>query len=222
MALTAPAGGAEEDPGWPALADRLATIDGLDLAFGLSVADHRPEVLRRLLTLFVEYHGDSATRLDAMLAAGDRAGLLRLAHALKGAAGHVGARTLSGLASQVQEAIRHEAPDLEAPVTSLAQALRRLLGPLQDTLGDRPGTTGPVALDQVKVVVANLKALLRAGELAAADLARSEAPLLRAVMGEERSRALACSIADFELEDALAILEDALPDDPDDQASLPH
>lgn len=60
-------------------------------------------------------------------------------------------------------------------------------------------------------VVAQLKEWLRAGEAEATDLARREAPLLQALLGEQRAGEVLRRIATFEQAQALALLEESVP-----------
>jgi len=60
----------------------------------------------RARAAFCELHGGDARRLAARAAAGDTEGFLRLAHALKGAAGAVEGPVVAGLARELEEAMQ--------------------------------------------------------------------------------------------------------------------
>ena len=69
--------------------------------------DGEPDVLVEVLGLFLE---DAPARLDAMtaaVAAGDGPALQRAAHALKGAAGTIGARSLQAACRELEEMGKH-------------------------------------------------------------------------------------------------------------------
>ncbi|MDS4070455.1 MAG: Hpt domain-containing protein, partial [Candidatus Competibacter sp.] len=124
-----------DDPGWP---DRLAGIPGLDLARGLAAVRGRPDSYRRVLALFLDHHGPDPARLTERVAAGDWDAVRRLAHALKGSAGNVGATGVQGAAEALQRAIdRNLDPaarpplveTLTADLTALLRGLRAAAAP---------------------------------------------------------------------------------------------
>jgi PAS domain S-box-containing protein len=104
------------------------TANDLDVERGLRVVRGKWPTYLRLLGVFADAHGDSAERLMASLAAGDVPEIARLAHALKGSAGNVGAVRVSSLADAVCQAARAErAPEeLADLLASLGQALKDL------------------------------------------------------------------------------------------------
>ncbi|AHE98947.1 PAS domain-containing protein [Thioalkalivibrio paradoxus] len=108
------------------LRTRLTAIDGLDLDAGLKIARGRFSFLVRLLSLFLEHHGDDPARLRQLAAAGDRTGLKETAHALKSAAGNVGARRVSEHAARLQAAAADDAREVENEAQALAQMLEQL------------------------------------------------------------------------------------------------
>ncbi|MBL8451923.1 MAG: PAS domain S-box protein [Zoogloea sp.] len=85
-----------------------AVADDLDVERGLRIVRGKWPTYLRLLGIFVDTHGGVAERLTACLAAGDIAEIARLAHALKGSAGNVGAVRVSSLADAVCQAARAE------------------------------------------------------------------------------------------------------------------
>ena len=111
----------------PVVADGGAS-DDLDVARGLRIVRGKWPTYLRLLGLFVDTHGGVAERLMACLAAGDIAEIARLAHALKGSAGNVGAIRVSSLADAVCQAARAERSpeELADLLAGLGQALHDL------------------------------------------------------------------------------------------------
>jgi signal transduction histidine kinase/CheY-like chemotaxis protein/HPt (histidine-containing phosphotransfer) domain-containing protein len=112
------------------LARQLAAIDGLDLPSGLTTCRNKPEFLARLLVTFVQHHGNDPAALRLLACRGERSELERLAHALKSAAGNVGARQVSGLANDLLAAARRPEvadADLEGLTQPLADALERFV-----------------------------------------------------------------------------------------------
>ena len=186
---------------------RLAAIPGLDLARGLAVVRDNLPLYLRLLALFVEQQGHVAERLRERLRAGDPAEVQRLAHALKGSAGNLGATQVQTVADALQAAVRQDAgPDAIARhVETLAAALPPLLDGIRAALAER--APAPTAADATRLaaVLARLEALLEQGDMAANDLARAEEPLLRAAFSETGD-ALLRHVAAFDYEAALIAL----------------
>ncbi|MCK6399809.1 PAS domain S-box protein [Thauera aminoaromatica] len=117
------------------LRTRLSAIGDLDLESGLrtlggSWLDYPP-----ILGLFAEYHGDDARKLAEQIQQDDLAGARRLAHALKGAAGTVGATIVHRLAGDLEDALkRGDRAEVQAALVPLTERLPRLIAALQDAL----------------------------------------------------------------------------------------
>jgi len=124
---------AEED--W---AVRMGDIEGLDTERGLRMVRGKWPTYLRILRIFVTTNSDIVDRLQAALAAGDLAGLERLAHGLKGSAGNIGASRVFELAAAVCNAVRdgQGAEALARPVASLVRVLQPLLVALHLRLPD--------------------------------------------------------------------------------------
>jgi len=115
---------------------RLASVPGLDIEHGLTVVRGNVGRQARMLTLFVATHAADTTRIAEALAADDLATLEELVHALKGAAGSVGARGVSEPAEALNNALRSNAErkEIEALSLSLTAALGTLIAKLAEAL----------------------------------------------------------------------------------------
>ncbi|MCX7156507.1 MAG: PAS domain S-box protein [Rhodocyclales bacterium] len=164
---------------------RLATIPGIDLTRGLEMVRGKTEKYVRLLGMFAGGHGHDRERIAERLAAGDLPQIQHLSHALKGSAGNLGALKVSAAADALQSAIHHKAARKE--IKRLIEHLEDELQPLIDGIRSLPAdvTEAPTNLDPARIaeVLARLAALLKAGDLAANELARQETGLLRATFG---------------------------------------
>ncbi|NDY89793.1 PAS domain-containing hybrid sensor histidine kinase/response regulator [Ideonella livida] len=125
------AGGARPPPAWRG-------VQALSWSRGLAHCGGRVDLLLRVLRAFRAHHAEDGPRLRAALAAADGEGLLRLAHALKGAAGTVGAEAVQQAAGRLQ-LLCETAPEPRAPaatpgvpeaVATLEQCLQQLLDQL--------------------------------------------------------------------------------------------
>ncbi len=115
---------------------RLAGIPGLDAELGLKTVGGKMATYVRLLGMLVEHHRSDAQRLAACLAIGDLAGLGRLAHALKGAAGSIGATKVQELADALSSAVRQGADrdEVERRCAELSAELSWMIGAVSEAL----------------------------------------------------------------------------------------
>jgi PAS domain S-box-containing protein len=102
LGQTAPAG---DQP----LLDRLARVPGLDVQAGLEMVLGNVELYQRLLQMFVDGHKRDVELLRGYWADGELKQIQRLAHALKGSAGSLGAVRVQSTAEALQLAIRQGA-----------------------------------------------------------------------------------------------------------------
>jgi len=107
----------------------LPALPGIDVATGLSRLMGRQDVYLRLLQRFADHHRHAAEQARAALSQGDAGTALRLAHTVKGLAGHIGAIDLQAAASQLEEALR------QPNAIKLVQVI--------DTLGEGVAHRGP-------------------------------------------------------------------------------
>ena len=87
------------------------------------------EAYARMLRTFARHNADMAAQLRAAHGQGDLVQVVHLAHALKGAAGNLGAVQVQAAAARVEQAARHEPPGgrLSVHLEALALALTAAL-----------------------------------------------------------------------------------------------
>jgi CheY-like chemotaxis protein len=119
----------------PSLLDRLAAIEGLDVAQGLTVMRNKHDLYTRLLLMFVTSHADDAQRLQAMVETGDLDSMEHLVHELKGVAGNLGASKVRALAETALKDLRQHSPAASMQVVALSAALDQLITDLRPVLG---------------------------------------------------------------------------------------
>lgn len=187
---------------------RLSAIPGLDLTGGLAMVRGKLPLYRRLLALFVDHHGDEVERLRARLQAGDLVEIQRLAHTLKGSAGHLGATRVQTAADELQAAIRHGAgrDDIDHCFKAVAAELSPLLDGVRAALVVE-GHPASVTTDSTRLaaVLGHMELLLESGNITINALAHAEEPLLRAGFGLTGDTLLR-QIAAFDYEAALTAL----------------
>ncbi|MFN8928609.1 MAG: Hpt domain-containing protein, partial [Rhodospirillales bacterium] len=213
-----------DDPATDAVRARLASVEGLDVAAGLRVANGRFDLYLRLLSRFVRSDDGDAPR--AALTAGDAVAARRAAHTLKGVAATLGAFALREAAAALEGAIpatadapagpdatpAHTAAAHTAAVT-LADGARRLREALAAVLpasewGAAPAD-GAGDRDRSDTILGDLEGLLAEGDMAAASLFRSHGATIRAALGAEADE-IARHIEAFAFEEALDVLRVAV------------
>ena len=123
------------------------------------------------------------------------------------------ATAVTAAAEALETAARHRAGDdeIERHIVALDAVLTPLLAAIRaDTSTVEPEPVAPVDTDALEKVLATLRELLAAGDLAAHDLVRAEAPLLRQALGA-KGVALLKRIEAFDYTAALALLTAAQP-----------
>ena len=124
-----------EDGAELGLRAQLAAIPDLDMAAGLRLVRGRLASYLRVLQLFADGHGDDVRQLDSLIRQGELLAAEKIAHALKGAAGSIGATTLAAMASELDMALkRGDGPAAQAVFGVLAGRLQKLLAALKVAL----------------------------------------------------------------------------------------
>ena len=134
-ACTAPTPG--EDDSESRIRARLAAIPDLDMAAGLTLLRGKLSTYLRILKLFADSHDEDVQHLTEFVQQGDLVAAERIAHALKGTTGNIGATTIHSLARKLDMAL--ECGDSEAAQTALiplAEHLRSLVIALKAALAD--------------------------------------------------------------------------------------
>lgn len=175
----------------------------LDVASGLQQLMGDYALYLNILRRFQQRYHAAAAEVDAALAAGDRAGALRMVHTVKGAAGMIGARQVQQLAAAL------EAACCAAPLAPLEQALARLMEALAtllaaDVAPDSAAATAPAP--DARLLLQHLARLLEDGDGAAIDVLEQSATLLAGALGVARYAQVAGAAHQFDFETALAQL----------------
>ncbi|MFZ2267546.1 MAG: PAS domain S-box protein [Azonexus sp.] len=124
-----------EDDSDAGLRAHLAAIPDLDMAAGLRLVRGKLPSYRRVLKLFADGHGEDVLRLGELIRQGDLVAAEKIAHALKGAAGTIGATTIHALVSELDMALKRGDGELaQTALMPLAERLPSLLDALQAAL----------------------------------------------------------------------------------------
>ena len=197
-----------------ALRARLAAIPDLDLDAGMRQVRGKLASYRRILTLFADGHAEDGPRLTALIGQNELAAAEKLAHALKGAAGNVGALPIHDLASTLDAALkRSDRAAAEAALAPLAERLPRLIEALQAAL-TKP-TEAPhqtlMATEQTAEqgrMIRELLALLDAGDSRARHLLAAQREAIEAALGSARFAAVERAVQRFDYPEATRLLQE--------------
>jgi len=128
---------------------RLAAIPDLDLDAGLKIMRGKLTSYRRILTLFVDGHGTDVQQISALIGQNELLAAEKITHALKGAAGNVGALPIHALAATLDIALkRGDRPAAEIALAPLAERLPALIAAFQTALNEAPQQTVAAAVEQ--------------------------------------------------------------------------
>jgi two-component system sensor histidine kinase/response regulator len=197
--------------------DRLSSsagfseIAGLDVADGLNRVAGNRKLYRSLLGQFVEQQADTVSAVRASLAREDFVSPEHLMHTLKGVAGNLGAKALSGLAAELERSLRdRNAQSLEAGLSSIARELARLMEAIRNFLAagatDAPLRTSISDSAEAVTLLRHLKQMLADDDGAALDyLLEARDRIGGAISGTDLD-SLHKAVADFDFPAALDCL----------------
>ena len=188
--------------------DRADATPGVWTARSWGVLRRDTAFDRRLLSLFAAHHVGDPAELRRAAERGDDGAAVRIAHALRGAAGNVGAGDLQERAAALEVAARAAAPSWPVLASRMADDLAALLEGLGDDLEGSSGEGPEAAPGAARAVVARLTGLLRADDPTALDLVDREAAELRAALGRDRSGEVRRRVAAYDFPGALALVLD--------------
>nr|WP_321466693.1 PAS domain S-box protein [uncultured Desulfobulbus sp.] len=209
---TAPAG-AEQASG---IREQLAGIAELEVDAGLRLLLGDEQAYLRLLRQFVQLHGQDANLLRAMIDEHNWSKVREQAHALKGAAGTLGAWQINQCAAAIEQGAK-ERPDehsllaalkpLPAALDHFCQAVQQISPP-----SEAINPVERVDSDKARVILQRLASLLAVEDSAANDLFVEEYPLLLSAYGKQ-IQPLSHQIESYDYTDGLATIKQLLQRD---------
>ncbi|MTJ81447.1 MAG: response regulator, partial [Telmatospirillum sp.] len=166
---------------------------------------------RRLLRMFAQSHSGDMAQMSDMLARGAIADARKLAHGLKGVSATLGAHRISGLAAQLEsELCRPDADGADDLILLCEGELARLSAAIAALGQDTPSSSSPSGAaaqtpGDVSPLLADIRTLLKEGNIRAGSLVRDSAGLLQQSLGEQFPE-FARLVDAFNYEGALEIL----------------
>jgi PAS domain S-box-containing protein len=195
------------------LPNSLTNFGGLNTSRVLAALDGDVVAYVGMLRQFAASHRDDAQYLHDELAAGRPDTSWQRLHALKGAAGTLGASGVQAAASALEQALRaHELPPprRDAMLDKL-RAEQRALDSALAQLASAPDKGNAFAADPAgaRKVLKQLEPLLATDDTSAGKLFEANRPVLLATLGAEAMQ-LGRQLADFDYPRALATLRDLM------------
>ena len=171
----------------PDVLQAMAGFAGLDTAIGLAALRGNVAVYLKLLRQFAGNHRQDAQALRQDLAAGRRDAARLRAHALKGAAGALGAIDLQATAAAIEQALRADdqaalSGELLDALQSQQEALDAVLAQVNDTAEVDQSEIDP---RRARTVLAQLEAMLACDDAAAGGLFAANRILLSTTLGAD-------------------------------------
>ncbi|MDM0022488.1 PAS domain-containing hybrid sensor histidine kinase/response regulator [Variovorax saccharolyticus] len=193
---------------------RLPSLPGIDQVAGLATCQGRADLYRRMLIRFRDSQADFESAYAMAVDSGDASAPVRMAHTLRGTAGHIGAVSLAQAAAALEAACQAglQQPALTEPLSAVCRDLAVVLGGLQglEAAGSEEAAALPVARapDRFGAVVRDLKQRLLDSDPAALELAAElEQFVAERPASENAIRGISRRINAFEFEDALALVQ---------------
>jgi PAS domain S-box-containing protein len=189
--------------------DTDLVIPGIDVRSGLKRTGGHRQRYETLLRKFAEQQLDAAEAMQAALTKGDAATAERTAHSLKGAAGTLGAVSLSEAAASAETAIK-TGRGVDAALKSLSFALDPVLAAIRKALPEESAGNGAGAPAgdpaTVKEPLIRLKQLLESDDGEAADYIVDAKSQLKGVLTPAEIKMLTDRIGNFDFAAALKCL----------------
>jgi two-component system sensor histidine kinase/response regulator len=187
------------------------SLPGIDIKAGLATSMNNAALYLRMLAKFRDGHGDFDALFAAARTDADPQAATRAAHTLKGTAGNIGARGVQAAAGELEQACQDKASaeKIEALRQAVLAELQPVLAGLREVGagGTATAATSTVDMAALRSGLARLKQLLEDSDAEAGDLAEQLAEHASGSPLAAELRKLADSVADFEFDAALTILD---------------
>ena len=190
----------------PASSEGLLDIDGIDVESALKRTGGNRKRYEALLRRFAQQQAGTVDEIRNSLSMGDAATAERAAHSLKGAAGTLGAMSLSEAASRAEAAIK-TGQGIDTELTALSADLGGAVQAIRTALPEELSTNGggAVSRDPAAVVepLTRLKQLLESDDGEAADFMIDARSDLSGVLTPTEIETLNELVGDFNFDAAL-------------------
>lgn len=194
--------------------DRVAGVEGLDVALGLRSVQGVWPAYERLLRMFLRQHADDVGAVRRSLAAGQWQEAHRIAHTLKGSARTLGAARVGAAAEQLDQVVRTgtgDAGEVEALLQVLDGLCVRFMEQLAAALPPPPAAEGAASVDwgEARLRLRQLRELLVHDDARSLEHFEAHARVLHAALGVPAAM-IEQQVQSFDFENALRSVDAAL------------
>jgi HPt (histidine-containing phosphotransfer) domain-containing protein len=192
----------------------LPDLPGIDKSQGLAKVGGNATLYRKLLRDFYKDHQHMAAEVRDCLDQGDVERAKRLVHVLKGVAGSCGATRLFEATRRLEASLDgaevedRRLPDFQAAFQEVMQGLAGLAR--EDTVQGSAAQAGAYDSSRASGLLERLAGLLEQGDSAAEDLLPEVLAALEGSGLEERARAMADQVEDYDFDEAAEALQGLL------------
>jgi two-component system sensor histidine kinase/response regulator len=189
----------------------LPEIAGLDVADGLSRVGGNMKLYRSLLGQFVEQQADAVSAVRAGLECQDLALVKRLIHTLKGVCGSLGAKNISGLATELEGLLEdRDVGLLQSGLSGLTVELAHMMEAIRNSLAagaaEAPCQTAVSDSAETAALLKQLKKMLEDDDGAALEFLLEAAERAQGIISDADLIALQKAVRDFDFTVALDCL----------------
>ena len=180
-------------------------IAGIDTKTALKRTGGNPKRYESLLERFADSESQVVSEIRRALAANDTSTARRLAHSLKGAAGNLGAESLSELAAKAEAALGRN-QGVDAALEALSGSLDAVVAAIRAALPGEPvPSSSDASVDSTTMAesLARLKQLLESDDGEAADFLLDARPVFLKFLTREEIATLQGQVGNFDYADAL-------------------
>ena len=189
----------------------LNEIPDLDSAAGLVMVRNNLGAYRGVLKLFVATHSHDAQQLQQLVEQGQLETAERIAHALKGTAGNIGALPIQHIATELDAALKQQdAAAVQGPLAELTERLPHLIQGLNAVLVEPVRSQHPPATTyspKQQAVIGELGLLLDIQDSRSRHLLTTHAQLLEEALGSVVFASFEQHINRFDYSQALQLLK---------------
>ena len=195
---------------------RLSAIAGLDFEAGVRMLRGKLAGYRRVLALFAENHSEDLQNIERLIRQNDLEAAERLTHALKGAAGNIGALRIQHLSSEMDNALkRGDAKTAQDALLPLSKELPAFLDALQSALVEQahPALAAATQLNaEQQRSIQQLSEQLDCSDFSVHDTFATQSGTFEAALGTVRYAAVKHAIEHFDYPEAIRLLQVDWPD----------
>ncbi len=191
-----------------------STLEGIDVRAGMATTMDNVKLYNRLLVKFRDSQGDFANLFAAARVDSDASAAARAAHTLKGTAGNIGAKGVQAAAGELEHAciVQADAAQIDRLLAATLQQLVPVIAALQGIgAAPSPATPAPAVSSAdpalVKQALDRLTALLRDGELEAADAVEALQELVQGTPMATTLNRVATAVTNCDFDAALNALK---------------